>query len=706
MTPDPPGRVAPLTGQANEPDAGDLLRVRMLTNWCDSRTLCELFNRMTTDSQYRWEFRDAQGTQRAIQMTWEDENPDYWVIINGPRAADVPGLDPARTVIFSMEPLMWTEPMRARWGRWAAPSPLSFLQVRDHRRYRNSCDWWLGLSYAELKAGSPPSKDRVLAACVSEKYSEPGHRKRVDFLHFLDRQDLDLDVYGSDAHGFRAWRSRTPLHDKRSCLLPYRYYFDAENNSVPNFYTEKIVDCLLAETLCFYWGCPNLDSFFDPRAFIRLELTDFEADLRRIRDAIAADEWSARLPYIRAEKQRILDENQFFPTLARTLDPARRRQRWHVGATDRQIVDRWIGPSRARTFVEISDRTTAPETSETLDVERRLDWSGLCLEADPDRGRAARAVRDCTVVLDGAGESIELILARNAVSPIAIEWLNLAVARPSALLQPGGRLDASSVRANLITMPIASPEEQRRCAEHLQRFGYEAPAESEWHATGNVIVRRGREDIFGFYHLCTINNWRDVLGEQLEAWMDSGLADATRRVFLSVVGPEAAEARAILDYALGSPATFAYCSEDPTSFERPLLEYAHGFCEHDEPLARAVWYMHGKGVSSPHWRNPRVTEWRRFMEYFVVEHWRDCVDSLTEYDACGVNWHTEPSPHFSGNFWWASPRYLATLPATIGPRPFEPESWVGMNQPRIRCFQESGVDHYAEPYPAHHYREP
>jgi len=52
------------------------------------------------------------------------------------------------------------------------------------------------------------------------------------------------------------------------------------------------------------------------------------------------------------------------------------------------------------------------------------------------------------------------------------------------------------------------------------------------------------------------------------------------------------------------------------------------------------------------------------------------------------------------------PRYLATLPATIGPRPFEPESWVGMNQPRIRCFQESGVDHYAEPYPAHHYREP
>jgi hypothetical protein len=701
---DPPGRVLPLSGQVDGPDGGDPLRVRMLTNWCDSRTLCELFNRMTTDNRYAWQFRDAHGTQRRIRMTWDDDDPDYWVIINSPQPADEGSFDPARTVIFAMEPLMWTDVMRPRWGRWAAPSPLSFLQVRDHQRYRNSSDWWLGLSYAELKAGPPPTKERVLAACVSEKYFDPGHRKRVDFLHFLDGQGLDLDIYGSGSHGFHAWRSRTPPHDKRACLLPYRYYFDAENNAVPNFYTEKIVDCLLAETLCFYWGCPNLDSFFDPRAFIRLDLTDFEADLQLIRDAIAADEWTARLPFIQAEKQRILDDYQFFPTLARTLDPTRRQQHWHLGTTDRQIVDRWIGPARARTFVEISARTTDPEDSETLDVERRLDWSGLCLESDPGRAHAARAIRDCTVVLDEGMEPIDSILARNAVSPIAVEWLNLAVASPYKLLQPGGRVDPSRVRANLITMPVAAPAEQQRCVEHLTQFGYTASIASEPDALGGVAIRSGRKDIFGFYHLCTINNWRDVLGEQLEGWMDSGLADATRRVFISVVGPDAEEARAIIGYALGSRAKFAYSSEDPTGFERPLLGYVRRFCERDEPLARAAWYMHGKGVSSPHCRNPRVTAWRRFMEYFIVEQWRDCVDSLTEYDVCGVNWHTEPSPHFSGNFWWAAPRYLATLPANIGTGYFEPEAWIGMNQPRVRCFHESGVDHYAEPYPDDLYR--
>jgi hypothetical protein len=697
--------VALATGPADGNDRADPIRVRMLSNWCDSRALCELFNRMTSENGYEWQFLDARGSRRRIRMVWEDDDPDYWVVMNSPPPAEESTLDPARTVVFPMEPLMWTEAMRPLWGRWASPSPLSFLQVRDHRRYRNSNDWWLGLSYAELKTSPLQDKDRVIAACVSGKYFDPGHRKRIDFLHYLDGEALDLDIYGDEGNGFRAWRSATPLHDKRSCLLPYRYYFDAENNSTPNYYTEKIVDCLLAETLCFYWGCPNLDSFFDPRAFIRLDLDDFEADLARIREAIDGDEWSQRVPFIRAEKQRILDDYQFFPTLARALDPTRRQRHWHVGARDRDVVEHCIGLRRARTFVEISARTDGPEISETIDVERRLDWSGLCLEANPARARAARGIRDCTVVIDNANDPVEGILRRNAVSPNAIDWLNLAVDSPHALLQPGGRLDPIRIRANLVTMPTASAEQRRRCVEYLADFGYETPSEPNETWADSVVVRRGRDDIFGFYHLCTINTWRDVLGEQLDQWMESGLLDATRHVFISVVGPDTDEARSILTYALGSRADFVYSSEDVTSFERPLLQYARRFCETEEPLARGVWYMHSKGVSSQHCRNPHVTDWRRFMEYFVVEHWHDCVDALTDHDTCGVNWHVEPAPHFSGNFWWATPRYLASLPANIGANHFDPEAWIGSNQPRVRSFRESGIDHYVEPYPPQTYRE-
>jgi len=544
-----------------------------------------------------------------------------------------------------------------------------------------------------------------MAACVSAKYFDPGHVKRVDFLRFLDGQDLDLDIYGDSANGFRRACGPTPPHDKSAAVLPYRYYFDAENNAAPNFFTEKIVDCLLGEALCFYWGCPNLDSFFDPRAFIRLELEDFEADLAQIRAAIAADEWSARLPFIRAEKRRILDDYQFFPTLARAVDPVRRSRRRHVADGDRRLVDDLIGESRGGVFVEISDRADQPEVSETLDVERRLDWSGLALEVDADRVRAGRSVRDCTVALDDGSAPVEELVRRNAISPIAIDWLNLAVTSPFELLREGGRLDPARVRANLISMPLAGAPERGRCAQRLAGFGYQAASDSRIGGEPMVLARSAREQSFGFYHLYTVGNWRQVLGEQVRRWEESGLAGATTRIHASVAGPDAGEGCALLAALLGERLEIVTRSADGADSERPILEYLREFCERGEPLARGVWYLHAKGVSPQHRDNPNVADWRRLMEHFVVERWRECVASLVAHDACGVNWHLQPAPHFSGNFWWARPRYVATLPRVIGPAGFDPERWIGSNQPRVRCLHESSVDHYAQPYPAERYRD-
>ena len=685
-------------------DPGEVIRVRMLANWCSSQELCELFNAMTADGNYEWPFRDLEGVERRLRMTSAiDEEPDYWAVVNAPPAGELELLDRRRTVVFQMEPVMWTEAMRERWGSWAAPSPISFLQVRDHRRYRNTNDWWLGSSYAELRHGPAPHKDRTIAACVSAKYFDPGHVRRLDFLHYVDRQEIDLDIYGSPENGFRRWRSRTPLHDKRSALLRYRYYFDAENNSAPNFYTEKIVDCLLAETLCFYWGCPNLDSFFDPRAFIRLELDDFKADLALIREAIANDEWTARLPYIRAEKQRILDEHQFFPTLARVIDPTRRTRRWHAGVTGRALVD-LTGEPRCGRFVEISDRAGAPEQSETLDVERRLDWSGLCLEAEPAHARSLRAVRDCTVVDDRTEEPVEQVLARNGLSPIAIDWLNLAVGEPFDLIRQGGRLDLTRVRANLISMPKASEAARREAAERLVCFGYTPPAGTEEDAAPIAMLRTARADIYGFYHLYTVNTWREVMDEQVRRWTASGLASATTRIFASVVGPEAQEGAAALAASCAGHLEVVHLSEDPSCFERPILEYARRFCELGEPLARACWYLHAQGVSCDRSRNAGVTDWRRMMEHFIVDGWEACVAALDRHDTCGVNWHREPAPHYSGNFWWAQPRYLASLPLQIGPAGFDPERWIGTNQPNAHCAHDSHVNHYLHRYPPERYR--
>jgi len=47
-----------------------------------------------------------------------------------------------------------------------------------------------------------------------------------------------------------------------------------ENSSEPNYFSEKLIDCLITRTIPIYWGAPNIGDFFDVRGFIRFETVD------------------------------------------------------------------------------------------------------------------------------------------------------------------------------------------------------------------------------------------------------------------------------------------------------------------------------------------------------------------------------------------------------------------------------------------------
>jgi len=92
-----------------------------------------------------------------------------------------------------------------------------------------------------------------------------------------------------------------------------------ENNNEHNFITEKMWEPLLIESLCFYWGCPNISDYIHPNAYVLLDLNDFEKSFHIIKDAITNNLWEDRIGIIRAEKQKVLEYYGFFPTLERII---------------------------------------------------------------------------------------------------------------------------------------------------------------------------------------------------------------------------------------------------------------------------------------------------------------------------------------------------------------------------------------------------
>jgi hypothetical protein len=147
-----------------------------------------------------------------------------------------------------------------------------------------------------------------------------------EFIKYMDKEGFDyIDVYGKDNyHKFTSYKGPLLNDDKVNGFKKYKYYFMAENNSEHNYATEKIWEPILCESLCFYWGCPNLESYIDSQAFVRLDLTNKEESLRTIVTAIKEDWWTQRIHCIRREKQKILTELGFFPTLQKIIDESRK----------------------------------------------------------------------------------------------------------------------------------------------------------------------------------------------------------------------------------------------------------------------------------------------------------------------------------------------------------------------------------------------
>jgi hypothetical protein len=296
-------------------------RVKMLCNWCSSKDLCNEWLKMSKGN-YRW---------NDIEITWEDTDIDYYVIINKP----LPDAHfvPEKTIVFHMEPWCGDSAQSwgvKTWGEWAKPDPAKFLQVRSHDNFINTVFWQVNMTYTQLKESQAHKKnsllDNTVASICSSKYFDPGHKKRIDFMKYIEGKEdpaVLLHLFNEDnQHNFKSYQGKArPSIDKERGILPYKYYFMCENNSENNFITEKLWEPILCETLCFYWGCPNVADYIDPRAFVQLDINDFEGSFQVVKKAIKDNLWEERLPFILKEKQKVLEFYGFFPTLERIIKP-------------------------------------------------------------------------------------------------------------------------------------------------------------------------------------------------------------------------------------------------------------------------------------------------------------------------------------------------------------------------------------------------
>lgn len=160
--------------------------------------------------------------------------------------------------------------------------------------------------------GTPIRKTRLLSCVTSDLNFMEGHFYRLRMVDVLDKLiDDGLDIWGkryADHFFDSITKYRGEIGRKYDGLWDYKYHFISENSFENGYFTEKIVDPIIAESLCFYDGCKDVERFIDDRAFVRVNVREPLESAYKIIEMIQSNEYTRRIRFVRQQKKRLLTD--------------------------------------------------------------------------------------------------------------------------------------------------------------------------------------------------------------------------------------------------------------------------------------------------------------------------------------------------------------------------------------------------------------
>ena len=161
---------------------------------------------------------------------------------------------------------------------------------------------WLfkNISFTNLLNSTIANKHKDLCIIASDATWLQGHRNRFAFVnkmlgHFKD----NIDIYGRGFNSFEC---------KYEILKNYKYSICIENSSLPDYFTEKINECYLAECMPIYYGCTNIYDYYDMDTMILIDINNFKSAIDDIENAIKSNLWEKKLDKIRLMKNKYLEK--------------------------------------------------------------------------------------------------------------------------------------------------------------------------------------------------------------------------------------------------------------------------------------------------------------------------------------------------------------------------------------------------------------
>ena len=180
------------------------------------------------------------------------------------------------------------------------------------RRQKDHVNLSWSKDYDELISIDVPHKDKQISVISSSKDGSLGHRQRLEFINVLKNHFGErIDIFG---------RGLNEIEDKWDALAGYKYHVALENCAIEDYWTEKLSDAYLAGCYPIYYGCTNIDQYFDMATLTSIDITQPGQALYIIESCLKKHTYENARQYIEDAKKDILNKYNVFPMVCNLIN--------------------------------------------------------------------------------------------------------------------------------------------------------------------------------------------------------------------------------------------------------------------------------------------------------------------------------------------------------------------------------------------------
>lgn len=123
----------------------------------------------------------------------------------------------------------------------------------------------------------PLKKDMQVSFIRGNKHFDvPGHHLRWELWEKQYKLNISVELHATTIPEYAS----TPEEEiqwfaqRQHIFQDSMFHIAIENTAHNNYFTEKIIDCFLFKTVPIYYGCPNINEFFNPNGIITFNTID------------------------------------------------------------------------------------------------------------------------------------------------------------------------------------------------------------------------------------------------------------------------------------------------------------------------------------------------------------------------------------------------------------------------------------------------